>query len=70
MKLMSNRPRPRGTRKTGLRESRVESHTEYSGEHIITPQGLRVDLVKLENRSVSRTNTKLTYHVEDLVVNP
>ena len=24
--------------------------------------------VKLENRSVSRTNTKLTYHVEDSVV--
>ena len=27
----------------GLRQSWIESHTEYSGEHIITPQGLRVD---------------------------
>ena len=26
--------------------------------------------IKLENRSVSRTNTKLTYHVEDSVVVP
>ena len=30
----------------------------------------QVSLVKLENRSVSRTNTKLTYHVEDSVVVP
>ena len=44
-----------------------DGYGEYEDPAALLTTGVSVykETVKLENRSVSRTNTKLTYHVED-----